>query len=620
MSKAIFYIAPEYVKYEGWYLKAYQSGTTISLDIFLDEAETTSVDKLIVNANGFFEHEGNIITPRVGGRYDLYLIPTEDEADNNIISNAIILAKGVVSEVILGEGGSIELATEDKTGIVKFEGTDDSQGSIVLNITNARNAIKAVFETLKYTEQDITDLSNSVWITPSRARQMIVDSTNLITENWDVGEIIYKEDSIANASEGFLKMDGQPFDGNTYPRLALLNAFKSKNILSLDLVNSNVDVTSRPENSKPVIVKCDDIYFMVVATGTDIYIFKSTDGLNYTFQAVQSNYLTNNSFDNFHAAYDGDNKIILLSNSNYGFYNISGNSFDAISNQSDLANPNFVHFNTRLNKYVVFSRNIDYTFGTISKDGIYTQESLYDTSFSGTGLDTNGVLSTGNYGAGDIHYSVEGNYHVIFNKVSDIVLYKVNEFGLSDAFNEANNIKNLTVSSGSPLLNGSTTGIDNVSLKRRGCAVNNDNNFATIDYATDLETSIYVKEDGVTSYKVITNPFPINNTSGIIPLGGKQYLLVGDLGDGIAYTDDAFSTISLSNSTNNTSAIGRVGTGSGIFVNELNKYIVVMRVGTDNTVRYIDIDATKVSEYATIDLTSRSLGNTSLHVFAGLPE
>jgi len=89
----IAFIAPNYRDFKNDYLKAYEPGTTTPKVIALDSAGVVQVAKLQLNADGFIISAGNaIVIPYIDGAYDLWLFPTEAEADANDTSNAERLA------------------------------------------------------------------------------------------------------------------------------------------------------------------------------------------------------------------------------------------------------------------------------------------------------------------------------------------------------------------------------------------------------------------------------------------------------------------------------------------------------------------------------------------------
>ncbi len=85
----VAFIAPNYRDFKGQWIKAYEPGTTTPKTIYTDADGTISVAKLQLNADGFIVSAGGaIVMPYIDGAYDVWLFPTEFEADSNDTTNA----------------------------------------------------------------------------------------------------------------------------------------------------------------------------------------------------------------------------------------------------------------------------------------------------------------------------------------------------------------------------------------------------------------------------------------------------------------------------------------------------------------------------------------------------
>jgi hypothetical protein len=90
----IAFTAPSYTDHKLWWLKAYEPNTTTAKTMYSDSVKTVSFAKIQINQDGFFEVAGEaIVTPHIDGAYDLFLFPSESDADNNDTTNAIKIAK-----------------------------------------------------------------------------------------------------------------------------------------------------------------------------------------------------------------------------------------------------------------------------------------------------------------------------------------------------------------------------------------------------------------------------------------------------------------------------------------------------------------------------------------------
>lgn len=86
-------IAPNYRDYKNWWLKAYRPGTTTPKLMSDNDTGSPTSAKYEVNSDGFIiSSGGTLIIPHIDGDYDLWLFPTEAEADANDTTNAERLA------------------------------------------------------------------------------------------------------------------------------------------------------------------------------------------------------------------------------------------------------------------------------------------------------------------------------------------------------------------------------------------------------------------------------------------------------------------------------------------------------------------------------------------------
>jgi hypothetical protein len=89
-------VAPNYRDYKNEWLKAYEPGTTTPKIIALDSGAAITVAKVQLNADGFLKSAGGtLVIPYIDGSYDLWLFPTEAEADANDTINAEKLADNI---------------------------------------------------------------------------------------------------------------------------------------------------------------------------------------------------------------------------------------------------------------------------------------------------------------------------------------------------------------------------------------------------------------------------------------------------------------------------------------------------------------------------------------------
>lgn len=97
----IAYTIPQYdeEEYANWWMKAYEQGTVNPKVIATDSTGVTTASKIQLDQEGFpITASGARFIPHIDGYYDLWLIPTEEEADENFTINAIQLADNINSD------------------------------------------------------------------------------------------------------------------------------------------------------------------------------------------------------------------------------------------------------------------------------------------------------------------------------------------------------------------------------------------------------------------------------------------------------------------------------------------------------------------------------------------
>tara|TARA_R110002050_G_scaffold124575_3_gene243776 strand:+ start:12708 stop:14777 length:2070 start_codon:yes stop_codon:yes gene_type:complete len=99
---SIAYANLQYEDKAGWYLKAYVSGQTTAKIMYSDKEQSQGFSKIQLDSEGFpASSGGSRFIPFINGYFDLYLIPTEEEADEDILDNAIRLAQNITSDSLL---------------------------------------------------------------------------------------------------------------------------------------------------------------------------------------------------------------------------------------------------------------------------------------------------------------------------------------------------------------------------------------------------------------------------------------------------------------------------------------------------------------------------------------
>ena len=115
----IAFIAPVFRDFKNDWLKAYEPGTTTPKTMALDSEGATTVAKLQLNVDGFLVSSGQaLVIPYLNGAYDLWLFPTEAEADANDTSNALRLADDILG--VLPDDAIEDLLINDLSQAYEF--------------------------------------------------------------------------------------------------------------------------------------------------------------------------------------------------------------------------------------------------------------------------------------------------------------------------------------------------------------------------------------------------------------------------------------------------------------------------------------------------------------------
>ncbi len=89
-------ILPQYEDYANWWLKAYEQGTTTPKVMGDDSTPSNTYAKLELDAQGFPNTSGGArLIPWIDDAFDLWIFPTEAEADANDTTNAIQISDNI---------------------------------------------------------------------------------------------------------------------------------------------------------------------------------------------------------------------------------------------------------------------------------------------------------------------------------------------------------------------------------------------------------------------------------------------------------------------------------------------------------------------------------------------
>jgi len=142
---------PQYEDYPNYWLKAYVQGTTTPLSMATDSAGGTTLVKCLIDAQGFpkTSSSGARFIPFINGDYDLWLFPTEGEADGNITVNAIQVADNLNAD----PGSDADTLRTDLASIVTDDGTKGFH-LVKIPLTANEDALSIVPIAYEYPEGD----------------------------------------------------------------------------------------------------------------------------------------------------------------------------------------------------------------------------------------------------------------------------------------------------------------------------------------------------------------------------------------------------------------------------------------------------------------------------------
>jgi hypothetical protein len=154
-------IAPNYRDYKNWWLKAYEPGTTTPKSMSDNDTGLPTAAKYELNKDGFIiSSGGTLIIPHIDGDYDLWLFPTEAEADANDTTNAERLAddlENYLTNTSLGDslGGFVsyefdtvanakvgltiggKVVTLKENDVIRIKSRDDALFDVVTGVAGA---------------------------------------------------------------------------------------------------------------------------------------------------------------------------------------------------------------------------------------------------------------------------------------------------------------------------------------------------------------------------------------------------------------------------------------------------------------------------------------------------
>jgi len=144
----IAFIAPNFRDFSTYWVKPYIPGTTTPKPFALESDGGTQVAKLEINADGFLKSAGGaLVIPYIDGSYDMWMFPSEAEADSNDTSNALRIADditGAITEAIVNQDiiNDLSQAYEFETRQLMIDSTIVFPIKKALHVTNTNTDYK----------------------------------------------------------------------------------------------------------------------------------------------------------------------------------------------------------------------------------------------------------------------------------------------------------------------------------------------------------------------------------------------------------------------------------------------------------------------------------------------
>lgn len=158
-------------RYANWWLKAYEPGTTNPKVMASDATGIPTVAKYEVNSEGFFKTSGGAkVIPFIDGPFDLWLFPTEADADANDTTNAEQFADNITASLL-----------PDQSGKLGYHLTAESSGAAWTAVDMKVAATESVMV------NDPQAVSGQVWICQERGDAMfdVVPTSSLVPNIFD---------------------------------------------------------------------------------------------------------------------------------------------------------------------------------------------------------------------------------------------------------------------------------------------------------------------------------------------------------------------------------------------------------------------------------------------------
>lgn len=620
MSLAITYINDQYKAFSYYYVKAYDIDNNLPKTIFYDDSKTFGSIMLKINEEGFFISEANaLVIPHIEGYYNLYFYKEKFDADNDIQANGILMADSKIAEI---SGETLPKANTTRKGVVKFgkaseikNGTDFAE-NIVLSEDNCRLTGELAAEDRKANPEQIANREQFLWMSPAGFKQAITDE-NLIPPNpqkvFKIGDVVFRDRESVIADYEFLINDGSDYDPIEYPELSVKDGYFGTGSIDNIQFDKTIEIPESIGDNivnngiKSIRINDNLLYGVRYNSGGSLnQVLKSTDGgQNWTdtgssISAAYGFYIT--------MSFNQNDKILIGIGGTYGYYFVFDINTDSFTSElvrpTTSAYPIDIHWNSNLNKWVIFASKSSAFYTITTEDGINFKIEG-NLSLQMSTVFSNGSGGYGNLGKGSYEQCYyNGKYYYMYRISSLRRVYYTDE----NELNKSNLLFSETPTSG-------FTSIRNVSnpiITDEGKFISY-LGYKSVNGGYEIE---FLKSDNLIDFTKFTKVFNSGEIIGDLSrvtinyLGGNSILMLIDNSGETSNSTVIFTNDLFINCFTNILFSTRLDLSTVLNLKEIKKLLITKTVGRVTLIKIDDFDLILTpAGFKTLDMSNQFIGD-----------
>jgi len=284
---AIAYTMPQYEDFPNYWMKAFAQGTTDPIVMATDSTGVTTAAKFELNSQGFPITAGNaLVIPFINDIYDLWLFPTEAEADANDTTNATQLADNINPSpwASTGVGRTTQTATSGQT-VFTVPTYVPGSGNLGLYVNGVRQTLS------EYTETNATTVTfNADGLDLDDVLEILIQEMSTIQGQIAASSVTYNASTVDVALDALIARTTTviPQTGGGTLTALRINQLRDASTYTLPLANSilvnQTIIISLPDEfsaSEPTVQRggSDTI---TDSTGTDTSILFDSGSITIT--------------------------------------------------------------------------------------------------------------------------------------------------------------------------------------------------------------------------------------------------------------------------------------------------------------------------------------------------